>query len=338
MKVSFKHIILAVAVICSMDLPAYSQCYDYDSIKGLPSREELLGSLKMAEKNYAAHRDQYEKQIATLQEMLRHTKNKSGLAKTDGGTARLNHTIDSLTNVSLADKREIELLKNECQSKHDTILSLKAELEPLLVFRKAYLVNLFKESEDYLKLPYSQISLERLNALKDKLSEYSADREVANAISSIDKTIANKGYVTSMERAISTPYNRAEIEKARSSFKKLRKSDYSPAQWEELDNLDKYLSRYNLSLITFQTIIKKDNEIISTFGGGSQTQRKDCIDEIKEVFKPYEEREIGKGINSVPYLKSRFETYRKWAMSNPLAKSQEIERIEEEIMILKPKE
>lgn len=338
MKGTVGNIILTIAVLCGFALQTYAQ--DFDSTDTIPSQEELMKSLQKLQEEYDSQKKQYEKQIATLEDKLERLKNKSELAKADEEIARLNHTIDSLANVSLADNEKIIALTNECQSKQDSISALTEELEPLLVFRKAYLVNLFKESEEYLKLPYSQINIERLNVLKDNLSEYSSDKDVSRAISLINDAIAYKGYVTDMESAISSPYNRSNIEKARSSFTKLKnkKSVFSLAQWEEFDNLDKYLSRYNLSLITFQTIIEKNDAIVSQYGGvsASPTLRNDCIDEIKEVFKPYEEKEIGKGINSIPYLRSRFEKYRKWAMSNPLSKSKEIETIESEIMILKP--
>lgn len=338
MKGTFGHIILAIAVLCSIALPTYAQASD--SADTIPSPDDLLKNVQRLQEELDSQKKQYEKQIATLEDKLERLKNKSELAKADDEIVRLNHTIDSLANVSLADKEMIYVLTNECQSKQDSISALTEELEPLLVFRKAYLVTLFKDSEEYLKLPYSQINIERLNVLKENLSEYSSDKDVCRAISLIDDAVAYKGYVTDMETAISSPYNRTDIEKARLSFSKLKdkKSVFSPAQWEEFDNLDKYLSRYNLSLITFQAIIEKDNAIISQYGDGSTspTLINDCIDEIKEVFKPYEEREIGKGIYSIPYLKSRFEKYRKWAMSNPLTKSKEIDIIESEIMILKP--
>lgn len=338
MKGTVGNIILTIAVLCGFALPTYAQAFDFTDT--IPSQEELMKSLQKLQEEFDSQKKQYEKQIATLEDKLGRLKNKSELAKADEEIVRLNHTIDSLTNVSLADNEKIIALTNECQSKQDSISALTEELEPLLVFRKAYLVNLFKESEEYLRLPYSQINIERLNALKDNLSEYSSDKDVSQAISLINDAIAYKGYVTDMESAISSPYNRSHIEKARSSFTKLKnkRSVFSLAQWEEFDNLDKYLSRYNLSLITFQTIIEKNNAIVSQYGGvsASPTLMNDCIDEIKEVIKPFEGKEIGKGINSIPYLRSRFEKYRKWAMSNPLSKSKEIETIESEIMILKP--
>lgn len=338
MKGTIRYILLSVAVLYGMAQQIYAQ--DVESTDTIPSQFELLEELQSLQKDFDSQKNHYEKQISELNGKIERLKNKSELAKADEKILSLNHTIDSLTNITVADKFLINKLTQECQIKQDSISSLIEELQPLLVFRKAYLVNLFKESEDYLKLPYSQISVERLNTLKENLSEYSSDKDVSQAISLINDAIAYKGYVTDMENAISSPYNRMNIEKARASFTNLKnkKSVFSSAQWEEFDNLDKYLSRYNLSLITFQTIIEKDNAIISQYGGGSAspTLRNDCVDEIKEVFKPYEEKEIGKGINSIPYLKDRFEKYRKWVMSNPLNKSKEIETIESEIMILKP--
>lgn len=338
MKGTFGHITLIFAVLCGIALPSYA--LDLDSTDTIPSQVELLKSLQMLQEKYDSQKKQYEKKIATLEDKLERLKNKSELGKADEEIVRLNHTIDSLEDVSSADKKKIDALTNECQSKQDSILALTEKFQPLLVFRKAYLVNLFEESEEYLKLPYSQISFERLNTLKDNLSEYSSDKDVSRAITLINEAISYKGYVSDMETAISSPYERTNIEKARSTFKRLqsKKSVFSPAQWNELDDLDKYLSRYEVSLITFKTIIEKNNAIISQYGGNStsSTLKNDCIDEIKEVLRPYEEREIGKGINSIPYLKSRFDKYRNWAMSNPLSKSIEIKTIESDIMKLEP--
>lgn len=336
MKGTFGHIILAIAILFSIALTTYAQ--DSDSADTIPSQEELLKSLQTLQEEFNSQKKQYEKKIATLEDKLERHKDKSELAKAE--EERLKNTIDSLANVSSADKKKIDTLTNECQSKHDSISALTEELESLQDIKKAYLVNLIKESEEYLKLLYSQISIERLNDMKDNLSEYSSDKDVSRAISLIKDAIAYKGYVTEMETAISSPFKYSDILNVASRYKKLesKKSIFSPAQWEEIYNLNKYLSRYNVSLITFQTIIEKDDAIISQYEGGSDspTLKKDCIDEIKEVFKPYEEKEIKMGINSIPYLKSRFEKYRKWAMSNPLNKSNEIDKIKYEIMILKP--
>lgn len=338
MKGHIRRILFAVAVICGIAFPTYAQ--DFESTDTIPSQEELLEKLQNLQKNFASQKKRYEKQIEGLERKLKRLENKSEVAKADKEISRLSHMVDSLGKITQADQERILALKKECQLNQDSISILTEELKPLQVFRKAYLIDLFKESEEYLALPYSQISIEKLNNMKENLSEYSSDKEVSHAISVINDAIAYKGYVADMESAISSPYNRAEIEKARLSFTKLKnkKSVFSPAQWEEFDNLDKYLSRYKPSLIAFQTIIKKNNAIISQYGSGSTspTLRKDCIDEIKVVFKPYEEKEIGKGINTIPYLKSRFDKYRNWVMSNPLTQSNEIEAIESEIMILKP--
>lgn len=338
MKPFIKYLILIVAVLWGLYFPAYAQ--NVESVDSLPSRDVLLDKLQTLQQNFDSQKIQYEKQISTLENKLNRLKNKSELAKANAEILTLNNTIDSLVNVIEIDNKLISSLKDKCSVKDDSISMLTTELQSMLVFRKAYLLNLFKESDDYLKLPYSKIESDKLNFLKEKLSEYSTDKEVSKAIAKINDAIVYKEYVSDMEKAIANPYNRTKIVQARSSFTKLKnnKNVFSAAQWEEFDNLDKYLSRYKVSLATFQTIIEKNNAIISQYGGSSasSTLKDDCIDEIKEVFKPFEEREIGKGINVIPYLKTRFEKYRKWALSNPLNKSTEISTIESEIMTLKP--
>lgn len=326
MNGSIGYILLTVAVLWGIANPIYAQ--RLESTDSIPDQKELWKEFQKLQKDYNA----LQKDIASLQDKL----NKD---KANKRIISLNQTIDSLNNVILSDKELISKLTDEYQVKQDSIYLLNAELQPLLVFRKAFVMNLFKESEEYLKLPYSQISTEKLNQLKDNLSEYSSDKEVRIAISSIDKAILNASYMTEMKLALESPFDIPVIIKARELFTNLKskKKDFSDAQWKEFETLDKYLSRYYSSVKAFQTMIKKNNGIIDQYGAGSlsTTLRDDCIEEIKTVFNQYEEKEIRKGINVIPYLKSRFEEYRKWAVSNPLNKKDNIIRIESEILKLK---
>lgn len=337
MNGSIRYILVTVAVLWGISNFTYAQ--RLESTDAILNQKELWEKLQNLQEDFDARQKKYEKEINSLNEKLNSKNNKSELAKANKRIISLNHTIDSLNNVILSDKELISKLTDEYQVKQDSISLLKAELQPLLVFRKAFVMNLFKKQEEYLKLPYSQISIDKLNKLKDTLSEYSSDKEVSIAISSIDKAILNKNYMTQMELAIESPFDIPAINKARAIFTKLEnnKIEFSDAQWAEFHTLDKYLSRYYPSANAFQTMIQKNNEIIDQYEAGavSTIVRDDCIDEIKAVFNLYEAKEISKGINVIPYLKSRFDEYRKWATSNPFKKGKNISDIESEIMNLK---
>lgn len=337
-KLSRLCLIIYASMLIGSIIPVYAQ--EPETAESGLSQEELMKKLQENLKEAEARDKKYEKQIADLSNQIDRLKKKSEVAKAEQEILLQQQTIDSLRTVIQEDAVKNASLVSDCETLRDSVSFLKRELQSLAAFRKAYLLNLFKESEQYLKKPYSEISVDQLKTLKDNLSEYASDKEVAKALTEIDDAIENKGYVADMQTALSTPFNREAINKARASFSKLkeRQKDFSNEQWNEFDTLDKYLSRYYASTVAFQTIIEKNNSIISQYGGNSSssTLKDDCVEEIREVFKPYEEREISKGICNIPYLKSRFETYRKWVLSNPLNKNKEITAIESEIMSLNP--
>ena len=222
----------------------------------------------------------------------------------------------------------------------DSIDSLNEEMEALRQYRKKYLIAEFENLRNYLALPYSKIDMDTLIQWKEDFSEFSKDKEVTAKIEEIKGAIENKNNVIEMENAINTPYDIKQIKKARNSFKKLeaRKKTFSEAQWEEFDNLDIYLSRYNWGAKLFKSIITEINyTIIPRYNNGNIDNKiiiRDCIDEINSCLRKYNEEDLN--IFVIPYLKDRFEKYRKWATENPFKKDRQIEQIIDDIMNLNP--
>lgn len=296
------------------------------------NKEEWI-NLKLQQRPERLAEELYENMISFEKQKKEIRKLKAEVAKVDSLQNKI--IEDSIT---LADNfSEIEMLT-------DSIDSLNEEMEPLRQYRKKYLIAEFENLRNYLALPYSKIDMDKLNQWKEDFSEFSKDKKVIAKIAEIDRAIENKNNVIEMENAINTPYDVKQIKKARDSFKKLetRKKTFSEAQWEEFDNLDIYLSRYKPSVKAFQDIIQKVNSIVSEYTDNgnlnviSQTAKSRIISLISEVFTPYEDREIKLGIYSIPYLKDRFEKYRKWATENPFKKDRKIEQIIDDIMNLNP--
>lgn len=216
--------------------------------------------------------------------------------------------------------------------------SIKVELAALQMFKKDFALNLFRGSKEYLQFPYSRIESNRLDEMMAELEPYKADKDVQSAIKAIEDAKVYKGEMTAMEKVLSEPFDANAVKIARSKFTrfKSKRNKFSELQWEEFDLMDQYLSRYAPSVDAFQKIIKGINQVISQYGGySSATAQKDCIEEIKVVFKPYEDREIKRGIMVIPYLTQRFDKYNKWVLSNPLTPSKDIQQIETEILTLK---
>jgi hypothetical protein len=311
-----------------------------ESTDTLLPKAELMKQIDRLKKDAEEQKKKYDKEIADLDSKLKRLKDKSQLVKAETERDFLKHRVDSLTKVSVKDQERITSLQSEVESLQNSIDSLIEEYKPMVAFKKEFLKDKFEKSQDYMNRPYSKISVEKLNELKGELAEYSADKDVNRQIKTIDNAIRKKGYVTDMVNVISSPFTQAGIIKARKSFFELqnRKKEFSPAQWAELDTLDIYVSRYNESVIIFQKIIKQCNSIISEFDGSSgSVLTRDCIEQVGEVLKSHEGKDIDERINVIPYLKPRFEKYRKWVLSKPLNKNDEIKTIESEILTLKPK-
>ncbi|MDE6792161.1 MAG: hypothetical protein K2J48_03660 [Muribaculaceae bacterium] len=325
-------------VILSLSISTQSllaqETIENDSSLSIQDLNERITSLNL---QLGKQKELYEKQLSDLRKHLEKLKDKSEVAKAEDEIQVMRFQSDSLYAQIKKDSLENAKLKVIVNQQKDSIILLKDELQSLAIFRKDFLLNIFRQSNEYLQLPYSEISEVKLNDMKSKLSEYSSDPEVKEAINALDDAISYKGFVNDMNHALSSPLDLDLIRKARDSFSKLKsvKDKFSPSQWEEFDNLDKYLSRYRISTKAFQTMIDKINNIIDQYGGmSSNVARMDCVEEINEVFKPYEEREIKLGLMIIPYLIPRFEKYRKWATSNPLQKDKSIIEIESEIMNL----
>lgn len=294
------------------------------------NKEEWI-NLKLRQRPERLAEELYENMISFEKQKKEIRKLKAEVAKVDSLQNKI--IEDSIT---LADNfSEIEMLT-------DSIDSLNEEMEPLRQYRKKYLIAEFENLGNYLERPYSKIDMDKLKQWRKDFSEFSKDKEVTAKIKEIDRAIKNKNNVIEMENAINTPYDEKQIIKARDRFKELEtiKKTFSEAQWEEFDNLDIYLSRYIRGARLFKSIITEINDtIIPQYNNGNidnKTIIDDCITEINSCLRKYNEEDFKKYIFVIPYLKDRFEKYRKWATKNPFKKDRQIEQIIDDIMNLNP--
>lgn len=309
-----------------------------ESMMQSPTIESLIRQLDSLQRVRDAEKLKFEKEIKQLNSQIDKLKTKSGVTKSEERIKTLNSKIDSMSSRLRDDSVIFNAQNTKINQLRDSLVILSNDLQALEVFRKPFLMNLFEESEEYMRLPYSKIDANKLIDLRNGLSPYEADTEVSKAISRINTAMKYKEEVISLTDGITTAYDAHRIAKARNGFKilEMHKKEFSPAQWGEFDELDKFLSRYKPSLIAFQSIINEINKCIDPYSGAeNERARRDCIEDIKNVFIPYQKKEIELGINNIPYLRSRFEKYQKWATSNPLKKGEDIKTIESEILNLK---
>lgn len=328
---------LTLSPLMAQDNPEDSQEELLKKIVALQEENRALQDKSEAlEKESEKLKADYDKQIENLNKQIDKLKDKSELGKANSLNHELSSKVDSLKEDEVKYRQQITALNSKVATLNDSLKDLNQQLADMAMFRKAFLMNQFKEADSYLQRPYSMIDMADLSRLRSSLREYSKDPEVRAALQNLDKAIGYKNNVSDMTLAINSPFDVQKIVKARNAFKQLsnNKADFSPEQWEEFDNLDIYLSRYNNAVAAFQQIINKINSTIETFGGdlSSPVLMEDCIQQINQVIAPYQEKDIPDRIYVIPYLKDRFDTYRKWATTSPGKKNPEILSIETEIL------
>lgn len=231
----------------------------------------------------------------------------------------------------------------QVKSLQKQVVELQAMVDDMAIFRKEFLKSKLKESDSYLKTAYSEMDIAKIESFKKSLAEYASDKDVKAHIAKLDIAIANKRMCQRMENVLASPFSVAaikEIDRQYDSFESAHKTSLSDAQEADFKRLNKNIKNYNPTVIVFQTIIGDTQKELKEFEGETNSMaQKDCIKHLKPIMEgkdDYFKAAISKGIMVIPYLAERFTVYKKWALSNPLVKNNEIVKIESEIMNLKP--
>lgn len=314
---------LSALIVLFMLLPAWTDTYARDK----DEESDQLDRLRLENRHLA--------------DEVKRLKSKSAVAKAEEKNKELMMRIDSMQHVCADYQERMSLYAEQLDAARDTMAAMQHDLDNMMVFRKDFLLNLFRESEEYLSTPYGTMSLARLEDMKSGLEVYGTDPEVKNAIRKIDTAMGYKRTYDSMKAVVDMPLDVLKIREARKTFMNLealqkKTKCFSVSQWEELDSLDISLSVYNEGALLFQSLIARILEITSQYSADVPQIRQDCIKRIRaEVLDHIPERTL-KIMEAVPYLKPRYERFVKWAVTNPIIQTQEIKTIIEEISVLKP--
>ncbi len=255
--------------------------------------------------------------------------------QTKSEMARLRHEVDSLNRV-VATLRETASAADH--SAGETQATLRAErdravseLQKLEAFRKEFVADQVRRAEAYLAQPYTRISADTLAVLCAAVRPYvAADSQMA----AIDKRLATmerlKQEVEDFTGLLNRPLDTQGIIMARKRITEM-KTELHPAQWAEVDTLDIYLSRYYSGAKLFKKIIAEVDTEMQTYRESAKKEtpspaniRSVTESTVKPIFVKYG-KEADRLITHVPYLATRYKTYRTAMEHNPYKRQTELE-------------
>lgn len=234
----------------------------------------------------------------------------------------LRKTVDSLEQKHLSMEDSIQAFDVQIRKAKDTIQALEGEMEGMKVYsdrlnkeqKQQQMQELLAQNNDYLNLPFSKMSMERLKAMKDSLHEFGEQKGFAQYKEHLAFATKYKpaydmawGCVADGEKLDSIGWLRSIF------FEKLLssplKDKMTREQFQEMDSMDIKLSR-------FFGGINKLKEIVKTVNGyRNQSDWDKAIDYREKVEKSAEYQRY---FEVIPFLKELLKKYWEELEKDPL--------------------
>lgn len=242
----------------------------------------------------------------------------------------LRKTVDSLEQKHLSMEDSIQAFDVQIRKAKDTIQALEGEMEGMKVYsdrlnkeqKQQQMQELLAQNNDYLNLPFSKMSMERLKAMKDSLHEFGEQKGFAQYKEHLAFATKYKpaydmawGCVADGEKLDSIGWLRSIF------FEKLLssplKDKMTREQFQEMDSMDIKLSR-------FFGGINKLKEIVKTVNGyRNQSDWDKAIDYREKVEKSAEYQRY---FEVIPFLKELLKKYWEELEKDPLKTLTEAEK------------
>lgn len=259
----------------------------------------------------------------------------------------LRKTVDSLEQKHLLMEDSIQAFDAQIRKAKENVQALKGELERMKVYsdtlnkeqKQRQMQELLAQNNEYLNLPFSKMSMERLKAMKDSLHEF----------------VGQKGFDPYKERlAFAINYKRARdkawacVDRGEDLdsvgwlrldyFMPLRESDVLRAkmtqeQFLEMDSLNIKLSRIAGGIRNLRGIVESAKEKIANLPE-SESKGKECLVEISIYRKKVENyrkdfeksAEYQRYFEVIPFLKDLLNEYWEELKEDPLKTPTETEK------------
>lgn len=234
----------------------------------------------------------------------------------------LRKTVDSLEQKHLSMEDSIQAFDVQIRKAKDTIQALEGKLEGMKEYsnrlnkeqKQQQMQELLAQNNDYLNLPFSKMSMERLKAMKDSLHEFGEQKGFAQYKEHLAFATKYKpaydmawGCVADGEKLDSIGWLRSIF------FEKLLssplKDKMTREQFQEMDSMDIKLSRFFGGINKLKEIVKIVNGYRNQSDWDKAKAYRNEVERSAECQRYFEE---------IPFLKELLEKYWKELEEDPL--------------------
>lgn len=299
------------AVLLSMPLMVVAQS-ETDTIvhldaarqnKELTMQKEVLGdSIKKWGKELKALKQQEEentKTIKQLQEQLARFKDDADYLEVCGLLKRK----EELLAVLEEQEKEVHSLQTQLQTINGDLCTMQQQYARLDSVRGSIAGQVIANNEDYLQLPFSQMSLDKLDKIIRENEKYQDDRSVAKLLAQAKVVERNKRAYDEMELAANSRFDKDNINC-------LLRADplkgLNEVQQKEVAEVLRQLRLFEDGLGVFKELIGKMQECRKNVNCYS----KDYFDHDKKGLLKKRQGRITETVEQVPYLEKMFGDYK----------------------------
>ena len=217
-------------------------------------------------------------------------------------------------------------------AKQQELAELQAYEAQLEANKESVMLRKAEAVEAKLGKPFSQINLNELNSAAAQLAPYKNKPEIGAILTKINNAIRTK---QDFDQKTQTMYKSQANAKAGADYLQAmaRNNNLSPEQQKECAELADGMKEYPAAVKGFQGIIKGVNLVRNK---AAEFPNDVMVSNLKsQVFDSDRGKAYVVPINKIPYLKAKYEEYKRWALSSPKTQTPDIEAIEKEINTMK---
>lgn len=238
------------------------------------------------------------KTIKQLQEQLARFKDDADYPEVCGLLKRKEELLAALEEQN----KKIHSLQAQLQTINGNLRTMQQQRARLDSVRGSIAVQVIAKNEDYLRRPFSQMSLDKLNKIIDENAKYQDDRSVADLLAQAKVVERNKRAYDEMALAANSRFDKDNINR-------LLRADplkgLNEVQQKEVAEVLRQLRLFEDGLGVFKELIgkmqKRRQNINSYSGEYFQADKKGLL--IKRLAR------IKETVEQVPYLKKMFANY-----------------------------
>lgn len=271
--------------------------------KELTMQKEVLGdSIKKWGKELKALKQQEEenaKTIKQLQEQLARFKDDADYPEVCGLLKRKEELLAALEEQN----KKIHSLQAQLQTINGNLRTMQQQRARLDSVRGSIAVQVIAKNEDYLRRPFSQMSLDKLNKIIDENAKYQDDRSVADLLAQAKVVERNKRAYDEMALAANSRFDKDNINR-------LLRVDplkgLNEVQQKEVAEVLRQLRLFEDGLGVFKEFIGQMQECRKNVNRYS----KEYFDTDKGHLLTKQQGRINETVEQVPYLKKMFGDYK----------------------------